>query len=279
MNLTAYKMQERKVLSHEDLMKSAPSIFAEKPQDGVSDKYSFVPTIQVIEQIENQGWKVVNAREQRVNNLERKGYQKHIIKFQRDDLMVEGLCPEIVLTNSHDRTSVFCFAAGLYRLVCSNGLIAFDPMFGQMKIKHIGYNNSHVKNITNQIVDQVPKVLSKVEELKNMELSHQEQIAFSISAAMEKWKVEQNQLPFDAERLLISRRSVDNQNTLWHTYNRVQENLMRGGVRYFSNDKEGRMSRKTTRAITSINEDVRVNKALWTLADNMRKIKNGETIG
>lgn len=279
MNRTTYQMAQRKILTAEELQRNAPSIFSNHAHENVSDKYAFVPTVQVIEQLDKQGWHPVNAQEQRVNNSERKGYQKHIIKFQSEAHgEINGIKPEIILTNSHDRTSSFRFMAGLFRLVCSNGLIVADAMFGNMNVRHIGYNNDKVVQVVNQIMEHTPNVLNRLESLQQMEVSRQEQLAFAVSAAMEKWKVDENHLPFDAEALLATRRYEDTTPSIWTTYNTVQENLMRGGLRYRTVNREGRRAKRTTRAITSINEDVRVNKALWTLAENMRKIKNGEEI-
>jgi hypothetical protein len=279
MNRTVYQMAQRKKLTTEDLERNAPSIFSEQARSDVSNKYAFVPTVQVIEQLDKQGWYPVNAQEQRVLNSDRKGYQKHLIKFQSDAHgEINGIKPEIILTNSHDRTSSFRFMAGLYRLVCSNGLVVADAEFGKMNVRHIGYNNEKVVEVVNLIMEQTPKVLNRLESLQQMEVNRQEQVAFAVSAAMEKWKVDENHLPFDAERLLTTRRYEDKTPSVWTTYNTVQENLMRGGLGYRTVNREGRRAKRTTRAITSINEDVRVNKALWTLAENMRRIKNGEEI-
>lgn len=279
MNKTALQVMAREPLDHELLKRKAPSIFSEQPHEKVSSKYAFVPTVQVVEQLEKRGWFPVNAQEQRVINLSRRGYQKHVIKFQsQEHQAINGIIPEIVLTNSHDRTSSFQFMAGLFRFICSNGLVVADAMFGEMKVRHIGYTNEQVHQVINQITSHTPNVLNRLEGLKQIELLPPERLAFATSAAMEKWKVEAQDLPFSPDRLLTTRRYEDKAPTLWNTYNMVQENLTKGELRYVTVNKEGRRARRKSRPIVSINENIRVNKALWTLTENMRRIKVGESI-
>ena len=282
MNRIMYQMQKREPLNHDQLQKTAPSIFSERPSEKVSNKYAFVPTVQVVEQLEKRNWYPVNAREQRVLKDDgRQGYQKHVIRFHMPhqlDQSINEVIPEIVLTNSHNRSSCFQFSVGLFRLVCSNGLLVADAMISQMKVRHIGYNNDQVHHIIDSIVEHTPTVLNRLDDLKQIELTRQEQTAFATSAAMEKWNIDLcERLPFEPEKLLTPHRHEDTSPSLWNTYNTVQENLTKGGLRYIAN-KDGHRTRHKTRPITSINKDLRTNKALWMLTENMRRIKIGEPV-
>jgi uncharacterized protein (DUF1330 family) len=92
------------------LLKVAPSIFSESPIDGVSDKYAFVPTHKVLETFRDAGYPIM-ASESRVRNKENQNYQKYIIQFRSLENMLRPKAKEeyedIVLTNSHNRTSSF----------------------------------------------------------------------------------------------------------------------------------------------------------------------------
>lgn len=276
--------RNRTILSNEDLIRRAPSIFAEHPHESRSERYAFIPTIAMIDTLRGQGWNPVQAMEQRVNSQDKKGYQKHVVRFQHANMPEQyGVLPELLLTNSHDGLSCFRFAAGLYRLVCSNGLIAFDPAFGNIHVRHSGYNDQEAIRASNAIIEVIPKVVETVQTMQAVELAEQERLALATSAALEKWQAPIETLPFPVSTLLTPRRNVDQAPDLWTTMNVIQENLIRGGIRYRKIERDentgrAQIKRNTTRAVTGINEDIRINKAVWLLAENMRRIKQGEPL-
>ena len=114
----------RAELPDDQLRVLAPSVFAAQPIPGVSSRCSFVPTAQLVSRLREAGWSPVSAVEQRIKIEERLGFQKHLIRFQRRDVVpVKGeYTPELCLTNSHDRSSAYQLHAGLYRFICANGM-------------------------------------------------------------------------------------------------------------------------------------------------------------
>ena len=119
-----YESQEFKSLS--ELREIAPSIFTKKGSDNTSSKYSNIPTDTVIKDLELLGWNVVDAKE--VKARKQVGYQKHLVVFRNNDVVINGkdgdtVYPQILLTNSHDGKNSFSFQAGLFRMICENGLV------------------------------------------------------------------------------------------------------------------------------------------------------------
>jgi len=293
---------KRAVMSEEMIHEAAPSVFTERPHQGTSQKYAFIPTMRVVNELQNQGWVPVLAREQTVREEGRRGFQRHEIRFQHRDRMgrlvkvdthapgyhhvihnSEEAVPEIVLTNSHDGFSSFQIMAGLFRQVCANGLVIADALLSSCQIRHIGYTDQAVRNASDYMLAHVPQVMGKIEEYKNVALSEQEQLALATSAAAAKWNVDIAGLPFEPVRLLHAKRVEDQGTSLWHTFNRVQENLIRGGVRYMKIDQDQNTGRRKfrrmqTRPVTGVKEDIRINRALWLLAENMKRIKNSEQV-
>jgi hypothetical protein len=102
-----------KALSSDDLRRSAPSVFADHPRPGVSARYTFVSTEQVIDLLRGEGWEPVKATEQRVRLEARVGFQMHEIRFtRRADIdvgafQVGSTRPEMVLQNAHDGTRAY----------------------------------------------------------------------------------------------------------------------------------------------------------------------------
>jgi hypothetical protein len=114
-------------LSDEELRRCAPSIFATQPIDTVSNRYSFLPTSSVLKGMRENGWFPVRAEQQSVRTEARRGFQKHLIRFARAEHLdfwdKNQVRPEVVLLNSHDKSSAYQLHCGLFRLVCSNGMV------------------------------------------------------------------------------------------------------------------------------------------------------------
>jgi Domain of unknown function (DUF932) len=258
-------------LSEEWLRRKAPSVFAEEPMQGVSHRYSFVPTSQLVSRLRDSGWVPVDAFEQPVRVEERRGFQKHMIRFQRQDVATETneYTAELVLVNSHDRSSAYHLHAGLFRFVCGNGMIIADATFEKVAIRHAGFTPEEVVSASFRILDSVPKLTENVESFRARALTPVEQRAFAESAIILKYD-ELEHAPLGAETVLTPRRYEDNRNDLWSTFNRVQENLVRGGLKDWSKRKENGKRHTRTRPVTGIDENVKLNKALWHLAEVLK---------
>lgn len=256
-------------LDDASLARYAPSVFAEHPYHEVSDRYGFIPTIRVIEALRGEGWKLVSAAEQRVRIEDKRGFTKHLIRFRHVDAkpVLGDVYPEIVLINSHDRSSAYTVEAGLIRFACMNGLIVSDGSFGGFSVYHSQKDIvGRVLEGTCNIVREIPQIAGKVEQMHAVKLAREEQEAFAVSAQMLRWE---ERTPVTSDQLLRIRRGADTSDDLWTVYNRVQENLLRGGMRGVN----ARGRRMKVRAVKSINEDTRINRALWALAEKMAMLK------
>ena len=262
----------------EDVRRIAPSVFAEHPWEGVSDRYSFIPTANVVQSLMAEGWDVMKATQQKTR-IEGKGdFTRHLLRFRQNgaDLVVGDSFPEIVLINSHDRGSAYQMHAGFFRLVCGNGLIIADSTFAKISIRHHGRILDDVRYGAQAIAENLPKMIEGVKGMQTVDLTPDERGVFARSAIALKY--DENP-PVTPEKILEPRRYGDKKNDLWSTMNTVQENLLKGGVRYLkpaSRDEEGNYipsQRRRTRPVNSIHEDVRLNKALWTLAEEMKRLK------
>lgn len=257
-------------LTESQIQKKAPSVFAAAPHERVSGRYQFISTLSMIEGLSREGWLPIHAEESRARLPDRRGFTKHLIRFCRVDdrlPMVGDSIPEIVLVNSHDASCAYQIHAGLFRLVCSNGMIVADADMGQVRRRHTGDAVGEIIEGTYEIVEELPRIAGKVGIFRQIELSAQEQEIFAESALQIRW--DEGRAPVTPTALLTSRRSEDRGNSLWMTYQRVQENLLKGGIR--GRGATGR--RMTTRAVHSVDGDVKLNKALWTLTERMAVLK------
>jgi len=264
-----------KVLDRNDFIKFCPSFYATAPKTDVSDKYQFLNTRDMAVQLWESGWMPVYAREAKVVDPLNRGLTRHVVRWAHPDYRVGGERIELVGVNSHNRASAFSFYAGIFRLICSNGLISQTSDFGSFQIKHLGVNlHVQVAEAIGKIAESATGIAARMQEFKEIELSPIQQDAFAAGAHGYMWE-EPDTAPVRPDQLLRPRRLADSQNgdfyhsrpkrDLWTTFNTIQENLMKGGIQG-RNSKGNRMK---TRKIHSIDKDVKLNQALWIMAEKM----------
>jgi hypothetical protein len=259
-------------LSEEQMQRTAPSIFAAAKHASRSERYTYIPTIDVLRGLAREGFEPFMVA-QGVSRIEGKTeYTKHIIRLRhgrQGTVLPEA--NEIILINSHDGASSYQMLAGVFRFVCCNGLVV-GQIANDIRIPHKG-------NIQHQVIDGAFKVLEEfcavdesVESMKALELQPEEQQAYATAALTLRYgeRTEgEPPVPITANQLNEARRADDAGSSLWTTFQRVQENALRGGL--LGRTAHGR--RMQTREVASIDRGVGLNRALWVLAEEMRKLK------
>ena len=266
-------------IDNDQLRALAPSIFAGNAHAKVSERYSFLPTATVIDGLRGEGWAPVWAGEQKIRLSDRQGFQKHMIRLARvDDLRrTQQERPELVLVNSHDRSSAYQLHAGIFRFVCSNGMILADSVFARIAITHIDFEPAKVIEASFEVVREMPAIADLLEGYKAKTLTTTEHRAFGEAALILKYD-SLEKAPVGADKILAHRRSEDARPTLWNALNVVQENMMDGGQRDYKRRRptspvwpmSNRRFFGKTRPVKGLDENVRLNKALWHLAESLR---------
>ena len=261
-------------LTEETLRQKAPSIYASGPISGVSSRYTFVPTSQILSGLRDQNWLPVEAEEQRIRKEARRGYQKHLIRLRRAEQMetLDEWNVELVLVNSHDTGCAYQLHAGIYRRICSNGLVLSEGSFEAIRFRHAGLLPDEVVQASFRLLDFVPKVGELINRFQNRFLNSDELVALAHHAVLLRYPSLEAS-PIEPETLLKARRGDDAGSDLWTTVNRVQENLIRGGVSDYRRDHQGRL--RSVRALRGIDSKVSLNKGLWGLAE---QLANGQLL-
>ena len=261
-----------KPLTNEQLRVKAPSLFQDQPYHEVSSKYHFIPTIDIIEQLRNESWFPVSVSEAGVRDLSKNGFQQHYVRFQHfsDLINPNANVVELLLFNSHDRSMSFSISAGVYRYICSNGLIIADSVFDSYKIKHLGERKNDVIDAVNKITQIKPKLLDKISKFESITLSKNEKESFLQSALPLRFE---NHLELDnPNELLTPLRAEDKNDDLYTVLNILQENFLSSKVSGYNKETKRRF---TSKQITSISKDVEINKGLWEIAERIANIKDG----
>lgn len=253
-------------LSNAQIAFHAPSVMAAEAHESRGERYAFIPTINVIDALRTEGFEPYEIRQTKVRDAGKREHTKHMVRMRhQSQIVTDTEVPEIILLNSHDGSSSYQIMSGVFRFVCSNGLIAGD-MFNNIRVRHSGHVVDDVIEGATRVLEDAKQIGSRIGEYKGITLSRDEQMAFATSALQVRWG---DDAPVVPGSVLRAHRWEDQQNDLWTVYNRVQENMLKGGV-------SGRSStgrRTTTRAVGGVTENVKLNKALWTLADTMAALK------
>lgn len=260
-------------LNEVQLNKSVPSVFAEERAARTSEKYGFIPTIDCVRGLEKAGFYPVSATQTKSRNPELVGKSKHMIRFRKSEAVeVGGVVPEIVMINSHDGSTSYQLKAGIYRLVCSNGMIVGNDMFA-LNIPHRGNVVEKVVEGANNLINLVPECIDKALNWQSIVLSERATLQYVKEAASLRWDTEK--MDVDFLEMIKPRRMADAQNNLWTTFNMVQENLIRGGLVYrnrVSNPAIERVREHKARSVNSVYDNVRLNTKLWNLTEHFAEI-------
>lgn len=244
----------------------APAIFATSPAPTIkSPKYQFTPTFEVIEHMQDMGYVLTGVKQSKSNVELRKNWGIHITRFQHPDLYIkdpQGMIearPEVVLINSHDGTRPIQFEMGLFRLVCENGLVIKDRDMGSFRERHTKLNFQEVKNLMDEKVSGLQEVVGKISQWNMKEMTDKQRFNFAMDALALRIGTDRQAEQYEIMDILTAKRKVDEQPTLWHTFNTVQENLIKGGFQ---------LNNRQARAINNPVEDFNINQGLWQLADS-----------
>ncbi|CAK0771338.1 conserved hypothetical protein [Gammaproteobacteria bacterium] len=263
-------------MSIERIKEIAPAIFAETPHQSRSERYGFVPTEILLKGMETEGFLPVSVTQASSRRENGETAAKHLIRFRHQSIQpVQGLFPEIILLNSHDGSTQYHLMTGIYRQICTNGMIAGD-IYGDCKVPHKAGALDRVIEGSYEIVKETPRLLDAVAEMQGTNLSTQEIKVFARAALALKYEPSnKDEAPITIDQINQARRIEDNGSDIWRTFNRAQENLIRGGLSGYRRDENGRHRRTTTREIKAVGQTVSINRGLWVLAEEMKKIKNG----
>ena len=248
-------MMTNRTYTLDEIKQIAPSVFTTEKAPHLTDKYIQTPTSRVVEDLMNLGWQVTKAQE--VRSRKYKGFQKHVVVFRNPDIMIKGkdgddAFPQILLTNSHDGKAAFNFRVGIFRLVCSNGLVISDADFSNVSIRHINYTFESLQAKVAEMITKLPNLVNKINTFKQTQLTEEQMKDFATKAMQLRTKQQ-----VDVMEVLTAERPQDEGNDLWVVFNRIQEKLTGGSYR---------AGRRKARSVKNFQKDIELNEQLFELA-------------
>ena len=259
---TRYATAFEQALTPEVLRDRVPAVYAPGAHERTSRAYTFIPTARVLDALGQAGFVPVEAR-QTASRAVSPIHARHLIRLRRrmETVALREAVPEIWFLNSHDGTTAYQLRVGLYRAVCTNGLVVSVGTFPLWRIAHRGDVLDDVVRAAQEIGERFGTLATAVERMERTILSEEQRLEFAQQAYVLRFPGDHHGA-MEPSQLLAPRRPEDVGNDLWHTLNVIQEGVLRGGL--IRRCASGRLAR--TRRITAIREDVRLNAALWDLA-------------
>ena len=264
-------------MTMDELRAACPVAFKQNPTNPrVSDRYVHANTATVVEDLEKLGWRPVQAKQCRTKRNSSGIRSFHMIAFQNPDVKIlkqnEGgtetidTYPRIILTNSHDGFNSFKFMVGLFRLVCSNGLVVAENEMVNMCIRHINYSFDELRKVVAEAIKQVPNIVCTMNTMKNTEITDEQKRELATEVVKIRKGIEEDE-KFDIDEATIMEilnpvREEDKSDDLWTVFNVCQEKLIKGGYNATGSNNKTRKQR----SITSIKKDIDYNQRLWTVA-------------
>jgi hypothetical protein len=249
------------VLTGDVLRARVPAIYAPGAHERTSSSYTFISTERVLDALGSVGFVPVEARQ--AARAKSSLHARHLIRLRRrcETVQLRDSIPEVLFLNSHDGTSAYQLRVGLFRVLCTNGLVVSMGIFPVWRVMHRGDVVQDVVCAALRISERFEQLAVAVERMERTMLDAGQRLELAAQALALRF-------PNDAagamqpSQLLVARRAQDVGNDLWRTFNVVQENILRGGL--VRRSASNRLTR--TRGIQAIREDVRLNSALWEMA-------------
>jgi len=254
-------------LNASQIKERAKSVFTDKAGPSTSEKFTHIPTHKVIEDMEQLGWGVVDAKEVKARAKNSIGFQKHLVVFRNPDVVINGadgdtVFPQILLTNSNDGKNAFTFTAGLFRMVCENGLVVSTQEFENVKMRHMGYTFEELQKQIRAMVEQLPLTVESMNKMKQIQLDEEQAKAFAKKALTTRFEEDQVEaMNFNLDELLEPTRPEDKGNDLWSVFNVIQEKILAGDFTYMSGAKI-----RKARKVKNFKQDLEINQKLFAMA-------------
>ena len=213
----------------------------------IKQKEFYIPTLDLVTKLQDEGWRLSGVAEHRARNRK---ITNNYIQMQHPDFAVQNkqgkneAFTSITLSNSSSGAQPLQMSLGMFRQVCSNGLIAYDQHAESENIKHIEINYRDLDRFVNTMNSKANKLLTEVNEMKNRGISMKDLRKLATEAYLLRYN---NLEDINIDNLFAVNRVEDESNDLWTVFNRIQENL--------------------THDIINMKEDIKLNKQLFALVE------------
>ena len=285
-------LQSKSYKSKDELREIAPSIFSTKPSPEVSKHYSHIPTDKLIDDMELLGWFPIDAKEVNARTKGTIGFQKHLVVFRNPDIVInqmpknivesstsptgyrktdgtfakknpiDTVFPQILLTNSHDGKNAFTFTAGLFRMICENGLVISTNEFEKVSIRHMGYDFDELQKQVTEMVERLPLTVESMNNMIETKMDQNSIVKFAKDMLAVRFPEDElRRITIDMDEFITPVRPEDKGDDLWSVFNTIQEKIIEGDFEYTVGTKH-----RKARQIKNFKQDMDLNSKMFDVA-------------
>ena len=262
------QIRRERPLTREELMYHVPSIFGEDRHTSRSERYAYISTITVLENLQREGFQPFFACQTRMRDQSRREYTKHMLRLRRDGQITSQHVPEIILLNSHDGSSSYQMLPGYFRAICTNGLVIRRQLVLPTRANYTGRTlQCDIKSrlLLPSLSFSCSFHLSVRTYIRDGSAGLPPPARQALAQAALTYRYGDEHQPVTTADILTPRRREDYGKDLWSAYQTIQENMLKGGI----SGRSARGKRIHTRAIHSIDTDIKLNRALWVMAETL----------
>lgn len=263
-------------LDNEQLQRYAPSIFADTAHASRSARFIPIPTITVLDALRREGFEPFSVTQSGTRREGARDFTRHAVRLRHPSApavrKLGDVTPEISISNANDGTAAYRISAGLFRLVCLNGMTVDDATIEGARIAHKGRADQVVADVVREsfrVISEVTRAVDAAGAWSGVSMSEPQQLAFAREAMAVRWPDPEAPAPIEPAAILRPRRPLDALPDVWHVFNRVQEGVIKGGQHYTGKapSPHQRAPQRHVRPVLSIDDDRRINQQLWAMAD------------
>ena len=274
------RFDSARALTEDELFRIAPSMFATEAHESRSEKFRPITTIDAVRALRKEGFEVVGARQSMTRVEGKAPFTKHLLRLRKIDntLRVNDVLPEILLKNANDGTCAYELMAGLFRIACLNSLVAQISTLESTKVRHSGTQRNVIDNViegTFRVIDAANEALVAPDQWSKIQTTAEDRVALTNAAHMIRFGEPEGgeKHPVNPLQLLSPKRYEDRAADLWTVTNVLQENVIRGGQNYVTRNANNQVRRGTTRPVKGIDQDLKLNRALWQITQHFAALK------
>ena len=174
--------------------------------------------------------------------------------------------PRCLFTNSHNGSTKATMLAGVFREICTNGMIA-GTISDSLRVRHVGDAARELIERAKAIAKNTAPLFAQIDQWKATDLSKNKQRLLAEEALLARFVYPERAVQYLPDDLLVPCRAEDEGSDLWTVFNRIQEHITHGGFMGVTGNERNLSAGR----IESIKNDMTFNIEFWKVAAEMAK--------
>lgn len=255
------------VLTVKQLKSQAPAAFMNSPHERVSERYNFLPTTEIMKDLDKNGWVPITARQTKpYKHKDEINYVSHLISFAPKDMVrsitPSDTIPQLILLNNHQGYHSARVFMGLVRVICSNGLVRKEVTAVDVRLTHYK-EQFESREFIIECMNNYSEVLTDIKSYQKIKLTDDKKIEFAKFMMKAIHKDDYKNKEFNFDNIILPLRTGDQKNDLWTVFNIMQEKIIKGGIVSYIKTEDNKVRQTTSRGFSNVYNEQQINIMIW----------------